>query len=131
MEGTVMAMNLVNDPKHWRDRAAEMRALTDTMKEPETIAIMNRLADDYEKLADRAAIRSNGGVPPGGKIDNSCLKQRKFAPGLRHIEKVFFCFSILCLDSESRTFPRALPIFFSRTHGRISLAIEDSIPKRL
>jgi hypothetical protein len=52
-----MPQGNINDPKHWRDRAAEMRALTETMKDPETIAIMNRLADDYDKLADRAAQR--------------------------------------------------------------------------
>jgi hypothetical protein len=45
----------INDPQHWRDRAAEMRALAETMNDAETIAIMNRLADDYDKLADRAA----------------------------------------------------------------------------
>jgi hypothetical protein len=59
-------MKSINDPKHWRDRAAEMRALADTMNDAETIAIMKRLADDYDKLADRAADRSNEGVPPGG-----------------------------------------------------------------
>ena len=53
----------VNDPNHWRDRAAEMRALADRMKEPEPVAIMRRLAEDYDKLATRAEIRSNGGVP--------------------------------------------------------------------
>jgi hypothetical protein len=44
----------VDDPNHWRARAAEMRALADTMVNVETIAIMTRLADDYDKLADRA-----------------------------------------------------------------------------
>jgi hypothetical protein len=46
----------LNDPGHWRDRAMEMRPLTR--------AIMQRLADDYEKLADRAALRSEGGGAP-------------------------------------------------------------------
>jgi hypothetical protein len=65
MEGSAMTIKSVNDPKHRRDRAAEMRALANTMKEPETIAVMNRLADDYDKLADRAGLRSDGGIPPG------------------------------------------------------------------
>jgi hypothetical protein len=30
----------INDPQHWRDRAAEMRALADCMEKPETVAIM-------------------------------------------------------------------------------------------
>jgi hypothetical protein len=61
-----MSHGNINDPKHWRDRAAEMRALAETMQDAETIAIMNRLADDYDKLADRATFRSQGAVPPGG-----------------------------------------------------------------
>jgi hypothetical protein len=47
----------VNDPKHWYDRAAELRALTDTMRTEEAVAIMLRLADDYDRLGDRAAER--------------------------------------------------------------------------
>ncbi len=62
-----MSNTSINDPKHWRDRAAEMRTLAETMQEAETIAIMRRLADDYDKLADRAALRSNRGVTLDGK----------------------------------------------------------------
>ena len=54
-----------NNSKHWRDRAAEMRAISELITDPETVAIMLRLANDYDLLADRADIRSNGGVPPG------------------------------------------------------------------
>jgi len=54
--------NIINDPKHWRDRAEEMRALSGEMTKTETIATMCRLADDYDKLADRAETRLNGGV---------------------------------------------------------------------
>jgi hypothetical protein len=57
-----MALNHVNDSKHWRDRAAEMRASSTIMENAETIAVMIRLADDYDKLADRADVRSNGGA---------------------------------------------------------------------
>jgi hypothetical protein len=60
-----MPASHVNNSKHWRDRAAQMRALSDMMKDIECVAIMQRLADDYDKLADRADIRCNGGVPPG------------------------------------------------------------------
>ena len=54
-----------NNFKHWRDRAAEMRAISELITDPETVAIMLRLANDYDLLADRAHIRSNGGAPPG------------------------------------------------------------------
>jgi hypothetical protein len=59
-----MALNHVNDvKKHWRDRAAEMFVLSTMMKDTEARAIMVRLADDYDKLAERAEQRSNGEVP--------------------------------------------------------------------
>jgi hypothetical protein len=55
-----MSYGNINDPKHWRGRAAEMRALAETMKDAETIGIMRRLADDYEKLAHRPKPAAKG-----------------------------------------------------------------------
>ena len=53
----------IHDPKHWMDRATEMRALSQSMADVEARAIMLRLADDYDKLADRAEARSEGKRP--------------------------------------------------------------------
>jgi hypothetical protein len=55
-----MPSGFVNDPKHWRDRAAEMRILAKGAADLDTEAIMLKLADDYERLADRAAMRASG-----------------------------------------------------------------------
>jgi hypothetical protein len=48
------------DPQHWRDRAAEMRVIANIAHDIDTSRIMLKLAADYEKLAERAACRSNG-----------------------------------------------------------------------
>ena len=60
----INAPRRTNDPKHWRDREAQMRALALTMTDSETTILMNDLAADYDKLADRAAIKANGKKPP-------------------------------------------------------------------
>jgi hypothetical protein len=51
-------LSAINDVQHWRDRAAEMHALSVTMRDTETIGVMLRLAEDYDLLADRAAERA-------------------------------------------------------------------------
>ena len=59
----------VNDVQHWRECAAHMRALSLMMSDVEAQAIMRRLADDYDDLADRAATRLGTGslLKPGSK----------------------------------------------------------------
>jgi hypothetical protein len=54
-----------NDPKYYRNWAEEIRTLSGAMKGAETRAQMIRLAEDYDRLAERAAQRANGEVPAG------------------------------------------------------------------
>ena len=53
-------MSHVNDPKHWRHRAAEARVMAESLTDPEAKQQMLKVAADYEKLADRAEERSTG-----------------------------------------------------------------------
>ena len=50
----------VDDPKHWRHRAKEMRDLLDELTDGEIRATILRLADEYDKLAARAEERARG-----------------------------------------------------------------------
>lgn len=46
-----------NDPVHWHQRAEEARIQADQMSDENSRQMMLRIADDYGKLADRAALR--------------------------------------------------------------------------
>jgi len=58
-----MTLQGLNDVKHWRDRAAEMRVLSCDMKDFEARTLMLKLANDYDKLADRAEDRAARDMP--------------------------------------------------------------------
>jgi predicted dienelactone hydrolase len=58
-----MPSPLVDDPKHWRNRATDMRALLDAITDLDTKSKVLRLADDYETLADRAEERTRASTP--------------------------------------------------------------------
>ena len=53
-------MSHINDPKHWRYRAEEARAMAESMTNPEAKQMMLDVAADYERLAKRAEERSAG-----------------------------------------------------------------------
>ena len=52
----------INDPGHWLDRAEEMRELAQDVKDEAARQTMLRLAQDYDRLAERAELRSDGGT---------------------------------------------------------------------
>jgi hypothetical protein len=58
-----MPSSYINDPKHWRERAEEARALAGQMTDPEAKATMLGIAEDYEKMAKRAQDRATGDSP--------------------------------------------------------------------
>jgi hypothetical protein len=60
-----MTLQGLNDAKHWRDRAAEMRVLSAEMRDFEAQTLMAKLANDYDKLADRAEDRTARDKTPG------------------------------------------------------------------
>jgi plasmid stability protein len=56
---------IYRDAQHWRSRAAEARAVADKIADPESKRLMLEIANDYEKLAVRAEIRTKS--PPQSK----------------------------------------------------------------
>jgi hypothetical protein len=53
-----MTIRSIDDPKHWHERATEMRALAEEFIDDGAKQTMLRLASDYDKLGDRAEERA-------------------------------------------------------------------------
>jgi hypothetical protein len=53
-----MQLNTSNNAEYWRKRSEEARAIAVQMKDPHTKAVMLGIAQDYEKLAERAEQRA-------------------------------------------------------------------------
>jgi hypothetical protein len=55
---TQLRTSFINDPEHWRHRAEEIRTLADDVKEEISTQMMLRIAQDYDRLAQRAEERA-------------------------------------------------------------------------
>ena len=54
------AVSLFDDPAHWRQRAKEMRIMADGTNYPKAKTTVLQIANDRDKLAQRAEIRLDG-----------------------------------------------------------------------
>ena len=55
--GAMSSTQDANDPQHWRDRAAQMRALAVKMAGPPAAILINDLAVHYNEMANQAALK--------------------------------------------------------------------------
>jgi len=55
-----MPASHINDPAHWHQRAEEARILAEQMNDEQSRQMMLRIADDYDRLAQRAKDRLKG-----------------------------------------------------------------------
>jgi hypothetical protein len=55
-----MTTHYASDPKHWRNRAREMRALVEGVKDGRAKSMMLKIAKDNKRLVERADLRSGG-----------------------------------------------------------------------
>jgi hypothetical protein len=49
--------SLMDDPRHWRQRAQEARRIADQLADPAARKTMHEIATSYERLAKLAATR--------------------------------------------------------------------------
>ena len=51
--------SILDDPKHWLERAEEARSIADQISDPDSRRMMLRIAEDYEPLANHARRRKS------------------------------------------------------------------------
>jgi hypothetical protein len=51
--------SILDDPKHWLERADEARSIADQISDPDSKRMMLRIAEDYERLANHARRRKS------------------------------------------------------------------------
>jgi hypothetical protein len=60
LRGLFVPSHFINDPAHWRQRAKEARTLAEQINDQASKEAMLRIAQDYDRLAERATRRAKG-----------------------------------------------------------------------
>jgi hypothetical protein len=71
---SAMRESYVNGSNHLRERATEMRVSSKELKDNNTAALIMRLADLYDRLADRAAARGDSAAHPIAQSGSSSFQ---------------------------------------------------------
>ena len=58
--------NPLHDPDHWRKRAAQTRAKADMFAHPQSKVRLLRIAEEYDRLAERAEEQQTAGKQEAG-----------------------------------------------------------------
>jgi hypothetical protein len=58
-----MIPSILDDPKHWHERAEEARRVADKLDDPASKTAMLRIASDYEQIVEQARLRATGARP--------------------------------------------------------------------
>jgi hypothetical protein len=59
---TTVSNLILDDPKHWQERAEEARSIAEQLKDAESRRMLLRISDDYERLAAHARARMKPGA---------------------------------------------------------------------
>jgi hypothetical protein len=57
-----MRGSVLDDPAHWHRRAAAARLVAGQLDDPVAKAAMLRIAEDYDRIAEHARLRADGGL---------------------------------------------------------------------
>src|SRR2546429_7477474 len=75
--GEGMNPSILDDPKHWRRRAAAARLVAGQLDGPVAKAAMLRIAEDYERIAEHARVRTNGAGDDRQEPDHDLRPERR------------------------------------------------------
>jgi hypothetical protein len=96
---TTVSVSILDDPKHWQERAEEARSIAEQLPDPESRRMLIRIADDYERFAADARRRMMGPAARSRSARHRCICYRRSADRQRRELP-----NIICVYEVARVF---------------------------